>query len=51
MSELLLELYSEEIPFYFVKNIENIIKNVFGKWFLSLHIMKDNDNIDNYLKI
>ena len=51
MSELLLELYSEEIPFYFVKNIENIIKNVFGKWFLSLHIMKDNDNIDNYLKV
>lgn len=51
MSELLLELYSEEMPFYYLKNLENSIKEFFNKHLLSLNIIDDinNTNINIYL--
>lgn len=51
MSELLLELYSEEMPFYYLKNLENSIKDCFNKYLLSLNIIDniDNKNINIYL--
>ena len=51
MSELLLELYSEEMPFYYLKNLENSIKEFFNKHLLSLNIIDDidNKNINVYL--
>ena len=51
MSELLLELYSEEMPFYYLRNLENSIKEFFNKHLLSLNIIDDinNTNINIYL--
>ena len=44
MSELLLELYSEEMPFYYLRNLENSIKEFFNKYLLSLNIIDDIDS-------
>lgn len=51
MSELLLELYSEEMPFYYLKGLENNIKNFFNNHLLSLNVINDinDENINIYI--
>ena len=51
MSELLLELYSEEMPFYYLKGLEDNIKNFFNNHLLSLNIINDinDENINIYI--
>ena len=44
MSELLLELYSEEMPFYYLKDLENSVKDFINKYLLSLNIIDDINN-------
>lgn len=43
MSSLLIELYSEEIPYYFFDKIKSEVKKIFTEYFLNLGLIERND--------